>query len=227
MASVNLANLLLARGTARRREFAIRNALGAGRGRLRRQALTETLILAILGGLASLLLARCMTSALLALSGNTIPRPGEIFIDTPVILFGIALSLATGLLIRLIPATLTNPLRVGDALKASAAATTASPRHERGREALIVSEVALACMLLAASALVLESLWKLVSVNPGFNPRPGLSVELPLPLYKFSEPLTPKLNAYRDELATSGRRAGCDRRGGKQNAAAVWWRGAL
>jgi putative ABC transport system permease protein len=200
LACVNLVNLLLARGTARRREFAIRSALGGGRGRLRRQALTETLVLAVMGGLASFLLAKGMSAALLALSGNSIPRAAGILMDEPVILFGVVLSLVTGVLIGLIPATIISAERVGDALKSSAAATTASVRHERGREALIVSEIALACVLLAASSLVLKSLWKLVNVNPGFNPQHVLSVELPLPLYKFSDPMTPKLNAYRDEL---------------------------
>jgi len=200
MACVNLANLLLARGTARRREFAIRSALGAGRARLRRQALTETVVLALLGGLASFLVAKWMCSAVLALSGSSLPRPEEIRTSPAVVLFGVALSFATGVLIGLIPAMIASAGRVWESLKAAALSASADAGHRRGRDALIVSEVALACVLLAGSALVLESLWKLVNVNPGFNPRHVLSVELPLPFYKFPEPSTPKFDAYRDEL---------------------------
>jgi predicted permease len=200
MACVNLANLLLARGTARGREFAIRSALGAGRARLRRQALTETVVLALLGGVASFLVARWMCSALLALSGSSIPRPDEIHMGTRVVLFGVALSFAAGVLIGLIPAMIVSAGRVWESLKATAVSASADKGHRRGRDALIVSEVALACVLLAASSLVLESLWKLVNVSPGFNPRHVLSVELPLPLYKFPEPSTPKMDAYRNEL---------------------------
>jgi predicted permease len=200
MACVNLANLLLARGTARGREFAIRSALGAGRARLRRQALTETVVLALLGGLASFLVERWMCSAVLALSGSSIPRPDEIRMSTPVIVFGVALSFATGVLIGIIPAMIVTAGRVWDSLKTTALSASADAGRRCGRDALIVSEVALACVVLAASSLVIESLWKLVNLNPGFTPRHVLSVELQLPLYKFPEPSTPKIDAYRDEL---------------------------
>jgi putative ABC transport system permease protein len=200
MACVNLANLLLARGTARGRDFAVRSAMGAGRARLRRQSLTETLLLAILGGLASFAVAEWMVSALVALSANSIPRPGDIHIDSAVVLFGVALTLVTGVVIGLIPAMKISGRGVWESLKAAAASTTAGVQHQRGRDALIVSEVALACVLLAASALVLESLWKLVSVDPGFDARHVLTVELPLPLYKFPEPKQPRIDAYRDEI---------------------------
>jgi len=200
MACVNLANLLLARGTARSREFAIRSALGAAPARLRRQALTETVVLALLGGLASLLVAKWMCSAVLALSGSSIPRPEEIRMSTSVVLFGLALSFAAGVLIGLIPAMIVSAGRVWQALKATALSASADAGHRRGRDALIVAEVALACVLLAASALVFESLWKLVNVNPGFSPHHVLSVELPLPMYKFPESGKPTIHSYRDEL---------------------------
>jgi predicted permease len=199
MACVNLANLLLARGAARSREFAIRSALGAGRARLRRQSLTESVVLALLGGAASFVVANWTSSALVALSANTIPRPDEIHMDASVVLFGIVLSLMTGVLIGLISAMKISADRVWDSVKAICASTTAGVQHQRGRDALIVAEVALACVLLAASGVVLKSLWKLVSADPGFEARHVLTVELPLPLYKFSDQMTQVAN-YRDEL---------------------------
>jgi putative ABC transport system permease protein len=198
MACVNLASLLLARGTARSREFAIRSALGAGRARLRRQSLTESIVLALLGGAASFLFARWMSAALVGMGGSSIPRPGEIRMDASVVLFGGVLTLLAGFLIGLIPAMKISTGRVWDSMKATGTSTTASVQHQRGRDALIVSEVALACVLLAASSLVLKSMWKLVSTDPGFDARHVLTVELPLPLYKFTD--LKMQSQYRDEL---------------------------
>jgi putative ABC transport system permease protein len=199
MACVNLANLLLARSTSRGRDFAIRSALGATRGRLRRQSLTESVVLALLGGAASFIVSNWMSTALLALSANSIPRAGDVHMDASAVLFGVVLSLITGLLIGLVPAMKINASRIWDGLKATGASTTPGVQHQRGRDALIVAELALACMLLGASSLVLKSLWKLVNTKPGFDARHVLTVELPLPLYKFSDQKT-QLPDYRDEL---------------------------
>ena len=199
MACANLANLLLARGAARTREFAIRAALGAGRARLRRQLFTESLVLAVLGGAASFLFANWIVVALLTLSAGSIPRAGDVRIDPTVVAFGVVLSLATGLLIGAIPAMKLAAARMWDSLKAIGAAATADAQHQRGRDLLIVAEVALACVLLTASALVLRSLWKLVSTDPGFDSSHVLTVQLPLPLYKFTDPKTQRA-AYVDEI---------------------------
>ncbi|HEU5451374.1 MAG TPA: ABC transporter permease [Terriglobales bacterium] len=199
MACANLANLLLARGASRTREFAIRAALGADRGRLRRQALTESLVLTLLGGAAAFVIATWITSALLALSADSIPRPGEIHLDFAVVAFGVALSLATGLLIGAIPAMKLAAARMWDSLKAIGAATTGDVQHQRGRDLLIVAEVALACVLLVASSLVLKSLWKLTNTDAGFDATHVLTVELGLPMYKFSDPKTQR-GPYVDEL---------------------------
>ena len=199
MACANLANLLLARGASRTREFAIRAALGADRVRLRRQAMTESLVLALLGGGAAFLVATWITSALLALSADSIPRPGEIHLDFAVVAFGVALSIATGLLIGAIPAMRVAAACMWDSLKAIGTATTADVQHQRGRDVLIVAEVALACVLLAASALVLKSLYKLLNTDPGFDASHVLTVELALPLYRFTDPKTQRW-PYVDEL---------------------------
>jgi len=135
MSCANLANLLLARGSTRGREFAIRAALGADRGRLRWQSLTESLVLALLGGAASFVVAAWITSALLALSADSIPRPGEIRMDAAVVAFGVLLSVVTGMVIGAIPAVKLAATKVWDSLKAIGAATTADAPHQRGRDA--------------------------------------------------------------------------------------------
>ncbi len=199
MACVNLANLLLARDRGRSREFAIRASLGANRGTLRRQALTESMVLALLGGAASFAVASFLTQLILALNSQSIPRAAEIRIDPVVIAFGVLLSVVTGLLIGTLPAMRVTASRIWESLKATGSSTSFDVQHQRGRSVLMVSEIALACVLLSVSALVLRSLWRLVNTDPGFRAGHVLTVQLPLPLYKFSD--QPKqLPEYRDEL---------------------------
>lgn len=119
--------------------------------------------------------------------------------DALVVLFGAALSLVAGAMIGIIPALKLVAIRVWDSLKSDGSGATANPDRQRGRGALVVAQIALACLLLAGSALVLKSLWKLVSTDPGFNPSHVLTVELPLPLYKFSD-AHKQAQIYRDEL---------------------------
>ena len=198
IACANLANLLLARGSVRQREFAIRSALGAARWRLALQSLTESVVFGAAGGAVSFLLASWITSALLVLSAGSIPRPDEIRIDAAVVGFGAVLSLLAGVLIGAIPALKLARVRIWESLKAAGAATTADGIHQRGRDALVVAEVALACLLLAGSSLALKSLWKLLTVDPGFNASHVLTVQLPIPLYKYDN--SAKQAAYRSEL---------------------------
>jgi predicted permease len=198
MASTNLVNLLLARGTVRQREFAVCSALGASRWRLGAQALTESLLIGALGGVASFLFASWITPALLALSAGSIPRPGEIRLDLEVVLFGAALSFLTGVLIGVVPAFRLTHVRIWDALKAAGPLAIVDGARQRGRDALVIAEVALACLLLGGSGLAIRSMWKLLSVDPGFNASRVLSVQMPLPLYKYDN--NAKQSAYRAEL---------------------------
>jgi predicted permease len=171
----NLANLLLARGAARSREIAIRSALGAGRMRIVRQLLTESVVLALLGSAFALLLTVWGVRTVLALSAHTLPRVDDVRIDGQVIAFGLLLALATGLLFGLLPA-----LR----------AVVAGPQHDlkSGREvvshgqglrsALVVAEMALAVVLVIGAGLMARSFLKLRSVDPGFNPEQVLTVSM-------------------------------------------------
>jgi putative ABC transport system permease protein len=197
MACANLANLLLARGAARQREFAIRSALGAPRWRLAVQSLTESLVLGTAGGAASFLFASWITTALVALGAGSIPRPDEIRIDGAVVLFGAVLSLLTGVLVGAVPALKLQRVRLWEPLK-GAGSSTADVVRQRGRDALVVAEVALACLLLAGTSLTLKSLWNLLSVAPGFDASHVLAVQLPIPLYKYSS--AEKQSEYRSEL---------------------------
>jgi putative ABC transport system permease protein len=199
MACTNLANLLLARDRARGREFAIRASLGARRATLGQQALTESVLLALLGGAGSFVVAHWITFAIMALSGDSLPRAAEIHIDAAVAVFGVLLSFLTGLLIGAIPAMRVTSSHVWESLKAMSVATTSDVQQQRGRGALIVSEVALACVLLSATSLVVRSLLKLVNTDPGFNTQHVLVVQLPLPMYKFKSE-DKELPLYRDEL---------------------------
>ncbi len=198
LASANLANLLLARGTVRQREFAIRSALGSGRWRLRRQVLTENLVLACIGGAAALAGAPLLASWLLKVSAGSIPRADAVRVDWTVILFAAGLTLAAGLLIGAVPAARVVGHHLADALKAVGISVAGDTRRQRGRDALVIAEIALACTLLIGSGLVLRSLWKLLSTDPGFDSSRVLTVQLSLPEYKYHG--MPKMEAYRDEL---------------------------
>ena len=201
MACVNLANLLMARDNTRGREFAIRASLGAGKATLRRQSLTETMLLAVLGGTASFVVARLLTSVLLAMSAESVPRSAEVRPDGWVLGFGMVLSVLAGLLIGAIPAMRAAAPKIMESLKASGTSTaTAGAQHQRARNALVVSEIAVACVLLTVTSLVLRSLWKLVNTNPGFRADHVLSVQLPLPLFKFQAGVPDNTASYRSEL---------------------------
>jgi predicted permease len=198
LASVNLANLMLVRSTVRHREFAIRSALGGDRWRLRRQVLTENLVLASLGGVAALALAPSIASVLLRLSAGSIPRADAVRLDWAVILFAAGLTLITGILIGTVPALRVVGRHWADALRAIGVSIAGDARRQRGRDLLVVAEIALACMLLVGSGLALRSLWKLLSTDPGFDAGHVLAIQLSLPEYKYQP--TPKMEAYRDEL---------------------------
>jgi putative ABC transport system permease protein len=187
IACANLANLLLARATARSREISIRAALGAGRGRLIRQLLTESVVLAVCGGVAGVILARWGLDALLALAPTSLPRISEIHLNFGVLLFSLALSVVTGLLFGIAPALLAVRADVNEALKQGTRGSTEGGARGRLRSALVVIEVTFALVLLGGAGLLARSFMQLTHVDPGFVPENATLLRLSLPQKKYPE----------------------------------------
>jgi len=185
IACANVANLLLARNAAREREIAIRVALGAGRGRLVRQLLTESLLLVTVGGAGGLLLAAWGIAMLTKFGPREIPRLQEATLDAPVLSFALVVSVLTGLIFGLAPAWQRSGLNPNAALKAGA--RTAGGAGHRLRKGLVIAEVALAMLLLVGAGLMLRSFARLQQIAPGFDARGGLTMELNLPVQKFAQ----------------------------------------
>jgi len=183
----NVANLLLARDAARQKEIAVRLALGASRWRLMRQLLTESVLLALLGGGAGLLLAFTSLDALLAISPVDLPRLATVKIDRAVIVFTFALSTLTGVVFGVIPALQASKLDLNQALKESSRSATESRRRHRLRGVLVVAEVALSLVLLIGAGLFIKSFWRLTRVDAGLNTRNVLTAGLSLPPYKYPD----------------------------------------
>ena len=179
IACVNVSNLLLARSTGRTREFAIRTALGAGRWRLLRQRLTESLLLALAGGGLGLLLAGWGTRAALSVLPTALPRAGEIGLDARVLLFSFAISLLTGMLSGLAPALKTSQCRLAETIKDGGRG--ASGGHHRAQGILVAVEMALTLVLLIGAGLMIRSLSALWNVDPGFRPDNVLTFGLSFP----------------------------------------------
>lgn len=173
IASVNVANLLLARSTGRRREFSIRVALGAGRAQILRQLLTESVVLALLGGALGLILANWGTSAALAAVPRTVPRAEDIGLDPRVLLFTLIVSVAVGILFGLVPALKISGVDVGASLKDTGRAI--SMYRSRTQAVFVVAEMALALVLLIGAGLMIRTLAYLWGRNPGFDPHNVLS----------------------------------------------------
>ena len=169
IACANLANLMLARVGARQKEIAVRTALGASRFHIVRQLLTESIMLAVAGGAAGLLLAIWAVSWVVSLSPDTIPRVQEISVDQRVAGFSLLLSIVTGVLFGLAPALQVSRPNLTDSLKESGR-TTAGLHGSRLRGALVISEVALSLVLLIGAGLMIRSFAKLNQVDPGFDP---------------------------------------------------------
>jgi len=196
IAAVNVANLLLARAAARQKELAVRIALGAGRARLIRQMLTESLLLSGLGGLAGLLLGAWALEGLLAVvPAGSVPRINQVGLDPTVLIFTLAVSLFTGLLFGLLPARQAARALPQEALKAGARSIGALSRH-RTRRALLVAEVGLAVMLLAGAGLMIRTVIELTQVETGFRPENLLVARLLLPQQDY--PVPRRLVLYRE-----------------------------
>ena len=183
IACANVANLLLARSTARQKEMAIRSALGANRWRVIRQLLTESILLSLLGGIVGLLLAFWGKESLLALAPEDLPRIKDVTLDAWVLGFTLVVTLMTGVIFGLAPALQSSSPNLNETLKEAGRGTT-SGRH-RLRNGLVVVEVALALMLLICSGLMIRSFIRLQRVNPGFNPDNALAVNIALPGRKY------------------------------------------
>ncbi len=188
IACANVANLLLARAESRRKELALRAALGAGRLHLLRPLLAETLILAAAGGGLGVLLAyvgmRLLASANLA----AIPRAAEARVDLTVLGFAVLITLVTALACSIVPALRASHVDLADSLKDGAQNLTAGSGRQRTRSALVVAEMALAVVLLVSAGLALRSLWALRQVELGFDPRNVLTLRLALPQAGYEQP---------------------------------------
>jgi predicted permease len=167
---VNLTNLLLARGAARSKEFALRTALGAGRGRLLRQLLTESLVLAIAGAILGIALAYALTAWLAHQGSLALPLLSDIRVDGSSLLWTLLVTTATALLFGLIPGLRLSSGNTQEALKDSGQGRTASSKHERLRAVMVVTETALACVLLVCAGLLLRSFVNVMNTDLGFHP---------------------------------------------------------
>jgi putative ABC transport system permease protein len=188
IACANISNLLMARAAGRRREMALRLAIGASRLRLIRQLLTEGILLAVVGGGLGLLIAFFAKSLLLSLSEQSIPRADEVAIDTRVLLFTLSLSVIIGLIFSILPAILASGMNPNQFLKEGGKPGTAGKSSNRLRGMLIVIQVALALVLSISAGLLTRSFLALLSVDPGFDPKKVLTFDLILsPRYDYTE----------------------------------------
>jgi putative ABC transport system permease protein len=188
---VNVANLLLARASARSREMAVRQALGAARQRLVRQLLTESLLLSLLGGVAGLAILFSMKGFLLRLIPESLPRLNDLSIDWTVMLFALAASIAAGVIFGLAPARQAGRVDLAHTLRMEGRGSKGSTEQTRTRRVLVVTEFALSLVLMVAAGLLLRSFWDLYKAPLGFNPEHTMSVQLWLP-----SPNDPKTDIY-------------------------------
>jgi putative ABC transport system permease protein len=198
IACANFANLLLARAAARQQEIVIRAALGAGRRRLVRQMVTESVLLSLLGGAAGLVLASWGIDLLIALKPADLPRLSAIGIDPWVLAFTFGVSILTGILFGLAPALSASHINVNAVLKEAGRGSTGGRASHLLRRLLVISEIALALVLLIGAGLLIKGLWLLRSVDPGFRTDNILTMRVELPESRYKE--IPKQMAFRQGL---------------------------
>jgi predicted permease len=191
IACVNIANLLLARASGRRREIAIRLAMGASRTRLARQLLTESTLLAVISGVVALVTVLFLKNAIVSLAPADIPRLNEVDVSGKVLFFAFVISICTGVLFGLAPALQASSPNQVENLREGGRGSGASRRHSRLSRILVVSEVALSIILLAGAGLLLRSFWRVLQVRPGFNPTHLATVQIWIP-----QPNNPDMDPY-------------------------------
>jgi putative ABC transport system permease protein len=201
IACANVANLLLARSTARQKEVAIRGALGASRSGLLRQFLTESLVLSLLGGACGLLLAYWGIRTVVALNPANLPRLNEVKIDGAVLGFTLLVSLLTGVLFGLVPALRAFKPDLQGTLKEGGKTSAQGAGQQRLRSALVVAEVAIALVVLVGAGLLVRSLWRLQEVDPGFETKNVLTFQVYLSPTKYQD--GPQQAAYTQRLLES------------------------
>jgi putative ABC transport system permease protein len=197
IACANVANLLLARASSRKKEIAIRTALGANRGRIIRQLMTESMMLAAIGAGAGLLLALWGMDLLVALSPDNIPRRDEINIDSSALVFTVGVTLLTGLIFGIAPALHASKLNLNESLKEGGKGAGAGSHRSRFRSLLVVAQVALALVLLVGAGLLIKSFYRLQNVDPGFNPENVLTMRVALSDAKY--PQAHQVTAFFDQ----------------------------
>jgi putative ABC transport system permease protein len=197
IACANVANLLLVRAAGRSKETAVRAALGATRFRLAQQFLTESILLALLGGGLGVLVAAWGVQFLSRMQNLPLPRAEAIGVDTRVLLFSLGISLLTGILFGLAPSWKTSRVNLMDALKESSRGSSSGPRRNRLGAALVVAELALSVVLLVGAGLLLKSFVRLLHVNLGFAPENILTFQISLPTTKYPQPFQ-KTDFFRD-----------------------------
>jgi putative ABC transport system permease protein len=186
IACANVANLLLARSAARQKEIAIRAAMGASRGRVLRQMLTESLLLSVIGGIAGLVLSIWLTDVLMSIVPEGAPRPEHVGIDYRVLTFALGVSALTGILFGIVPALQASKLDVTSALK-EGGRSGEGHRRTSARSLLLIGEVGLSLMLLVGAGLLIKSFLRLQEVRPGFNPHNVLMGMVALPGAKYKD----------------------------------------
>ncbi len=180
IACANVANLFLARGTERGREIALRGALGASRGRIVGQLLTESMVVAVVGGVAGIAVAYLGVNVLASLNPGNIPRLNDVAVDPRILAFAFLISVGTGLLFGILPALQAAGADVNEMLKEGAASVTAGRGGRRTRGALVVAEIALALILLVGAGLLFRSLVAMIQVDPGFETEQIVDLSLQL-----------------------------------------------
>ncbi len=202
--SLNIANLLLARASARQQEMAVRLSLGASRGRMVRQLLTESMLLSIIGGAAGLATAVGTLDFMLRLVPSSVPRLNEVRIDWVVLAFALLLSVLTGLVFGLVPAFHSAKVPLASAIREGGRGSGYGTKTGRLRDVLIVSELVFAVILTVGAGLLLRTLWDLLRENPGFNPTQLVTanIQLPNPNDRATDPYVdvPRRAAFDREL---------------------------